>query len=277
MQRRALYLVFIAGTALPYLIGADNTAPLGTYTPSQRQHWAFVKRSRPQAPQFSLAADRNWVKNPVDAFILARLKKEGLRPARPADRATLIRRVYFDLIGLPPAPGEVARFIADKSPDSYPKLVERLLASPQYGERWGRHWLDVVRYADTAGENSDFPIPQAFRYRNYVIDSFNADKPYDQFLREQVAGDLLPAGSQAVRNEQTIATGFIALSRRFGAGEGVPHLTIEDTLETIGRAVLGLSLSCARCHDHKHDPVTMCDYYGLYGVFSSTRYPHPGS
>ena len=142
MQRRALYLVFIAGTALPYLIGADNTAPLGTYTPSQRQHWAFVKRSRPQAPQFSLAADRNWVKNPVDAFILARLKKEGLRPARPADRATLIRRVYFDLIGLPPAPGEVARFIADKSPDSYPKLVERLLASPQYGERWGRHWLD---------------------------------------------------------------------------------------------------------------------------------------
>ena len=207
MQRQArglVCMVFIAGAALPYLIGADETAPLGTYTPSQRQHWAFVKRSRPQAPQFSLAADRTWVKNPIDAFILARLKKEGLRPSPPADRATLIRRVYFDLIGLPPSPAEVTAFIADKSPDSYARLVERLLASPHYGERWGRHWLDLARYADSDGYEKDLPRPHAWRFRQWVIEALNRDLPFDQFTIEQLAGDLLPGGL----TEPKIATGF---------------------------------------------------------------------
>jgi len=250
--------------------GSETSAPaLVTHI-----HWAFEPVSDPQPPE---VRHRRWPNNDVDRFILAKLESAGRSPALSADKRTQIRRATFDVTGLPPTPEEVDRFLKDASPRAFQRLVERLLASPHYGERWGRHWLDVVRYADTAGESSDFPIPQAFRYRNYVIDSFNGDKPYDQFLREQIAGDLLPADSQAVRNEQTIATGFIALSRRFGAGEGAPHLTIEDTLETTGRAVLGLSLSCARCHDHKYDPVTMNDYYGLYGVFGSTRYPHPGS
>jgi hypothetical protein len=157
-------------------------------------------------------------------------------------------------------------------------VVERLLASPHYGERWGRHWLDAARYADSCGNATDFPVPQAYRYRNYVINAFNRDKPYDQFLREQIAGDLLPAASEQERYERIVATGFIALSRRPGLyPEREPHLTIEDTLETLGRSVLGLSVGCARCHDHKFDPVSMEDYYALYGIFQSSRYPFPGS
>jgi hypothetical protein len=199
-----------------------STAAIATHL-----HWAFEPVTDPRPPE---VRHRRWPNNDVDRFILAKLEAAGRPPALSADKRTLIRRATFDVTGLPPTPEEVERFLKDASPRAFERLVERLLASPHYGERWGRHWLDVVRYADTAGDSSDFPIPQAFRYRNYVIDSFNSDKPYDQFLREQVAGDLLPAGTQAERNEQTIATGFIALSRRFGAGEGVPHLTIEDTL-----------------------------------------------
>src|SRR5881396_187685 len=272
MQRRALYLVFIAGTALPYLIGADNTAPLGTYTPSQRQHWAFVKRSRPQAPQFSLAADRNWVKNAVDAFILARLKKEGIRPARPADRATLIRRVYFDLIGLPPAPGEVAGFIADKSPDSYPKLVERLLASPQYGERWGRHWLDVVRFAETDGFEYDTHRSDAWRYRDYVISAFNNDKPYDRFLTEQLAGDEIGAKE----DETLIAAGFNRLGplRKNAGNQEVAssrNEVLTEMTNVVGSALLGVTLGCARCHDHKFDPIRQSDYYRIQSYFAAAQ------
>jgi len=253
-------------------ISGESSAPPAAVVTNH--HWAFVPLADPRPPE---VRHRRWPNNDVDRFILAKLESAGRSPALAADKRTLIRRATFDVTGLPPTIEEVQRFLKDTSPRAFERLVERLLASPQYGERWGRHWLDVARYADTAGESSDFPIPQAYRYRNYVIDAFNADKPYDQFLREQIAGDLLPADSQDTRNEQTIATGFIALSRRFGSGQGEPHLTIEDTLETTGRAVLGLSLSCARCHDHKFDPVTMRDYYGLYGVFASTRYPHPGS
>jgi hypothetical protein len=267
-----LVLVWVLSTLAGHASALSNdtsTAAIAT-----NLHWAFEPVTDPRPPE---VRHRRWPNNDVDRFILAKLEAAGRPPALAADKRTLIRRATFDVTGLPPTPEEVERFLKDASPRAFNRLVERLLASPHYGERWGRHWLDVVRYADTAGDSSDFPIPQASRYRNYVIDSFNSDRPYHQFLREQIAGDLLPAGTQAERNEQTIATGFIALSRRFGAGEGVPHLTIEDTLETIGRAVLGLSLSCARCHDHKHEPVTMRDYYGLYGVFSSTRYPHPGS
>ncbi|MBI1370754.1 MAG: DUF1553 domain-containing protein [Planctomycetes bacterium] len=216
--------------------------------------------------------------HPIDRFVAAGWRGHGLKPVGPADKRTLIRRAYFDLIGLPPEPGEVAAFLADKSPDAWEKLIDRLLASPAYGERWGRHWLDIVRYADTAGDNSDFPIPQLYKYRNYVIDAFNHDKPYDQFLREQIAGDLLPHKDEAQRREDVIATGYIALSRRFGSQiKNYPqYLTIEDTLDNLGKGILGLTINCARCHDHKYDPISTEDYYALYGIFDSTRYPMPG-
>jgi hypothetical protein len=170
----------------------------------------------------------------------------------------------------------------DRRPDALPEALmaaaDRYLASSHYGERWGRHWLDVVRYADTAGESSDYPIPQAYLYRDYVIDAFNRDTPYDQFLREQIAGDLLPAADEETRQRQLVATGFIAQARRFSVDpDTAMHQTIEDTIDTLGRATMGLSLGCARCHDHKFDPVSMRDYYALYGVFQSTRYPFPGS
>ena len=157
-------------------------------------------------------------------------------------------------------------------------LVEDLLSRDTYGQRWGRHWMDWVRYADTAGDNSDYPIPQAYLYRNYIIDSFNLDLPYNQFLTEQLAGDLMQAESQESKNRQTIATGYLAMARRFGSLiERYPwHLTIEDTIDNVGRTMMGLTLSCARCHDHKFDPITTRDYYGLYGIFQSTEYPFPG-
>src|SRR6185436_10104458 len=164
------------------------------------------------------------------------------------------------------------------SPDAYEKIVERLLASPAYGEKWGRKWLDVVRYADTAGENSDHPAPHAWRYRNWVIDAFNRDLPYDQFLREQIAGDLLAPSAPPERYAPLIiATGYLAVARRFGNDtDHDMHLTYEDVIDTIGKSVLGLTLGCARCHNHKYDPVTTQDYYGLYGIFDSTKFAYPG-
>jgi hypothetical protein len=190
-----------------------------------------------------------------------------------AGRRALIRRASYDLIGLPPEPEAVEAFVADPRSDekAFGKVVDKLLASPHYGERWGRHWLDLVRYADTAGENSDHPIEDAWRYRNWVIDAFNQDKPYDQFVREQLAGDLLDGGKEVV------GTGYLAIARRFGHKiEESMHLTYEDAIDNLGKAFLGLSISCARCHDHKHDPITARDYYALYGVLASTRFPYPG-
>lgn len=190
-----------------------------------------------------------------------------------ADRRTLIRRVTFDLTGLPPDPQDVDQFVSDPSPEAFEKVVERLLASPGYGEKWGRKWLDLARYADTAGENSDFPVPNAWRYRNWVIDAYNRDLPYDQFIREQVAGDLIDHPTK----EQIIATGYLAVARRFGHDTDKDmHLTYEDVIDTLGKSILGLTIGCARCHNHKYDPVTTRDYYALYGIFSSTRFPFPG-
>ncbi len=242
-----------------------------------RQFWSLQPVRSPPLPAVS---DTSWPHNEIDYFILAGLEARGLRPLAAADRYTLVRRATFDLLGLPPDPADVEAFVADPRPlnVAFADVVERLLASPHYGERWGRHWMDLVRYADTAGDNSDYPVPQLYLYRNYVIDSFNADKPYDQFLREQIAGDLLPADSPQQRNEQIIATGYIALARRFGSivKDYPQHLTIEDTIDNLGRTVLGLSVACARCHDHKFDCISREDYYGLYGIFESTRYPFPG-
>jgi len=190
-----------------------------------------------------------------------------------ADKRTLIRRVTYDLTGLPPKPEEVDAFLADESSGAFEALVDRLLASPAYGEKWGRKWLDLVRYADTAGENSDFPAPQAWRYRNWVIEACNRDLPYDEFLRQQLAGDL----AERPTKDQIVATGFLAVARRFGHDTDKDmHLTYEDVIDTVGKSVLGLSIGCARCHNHKYDPITTRDYYSLYGIFASTRFPFPG-
>ncbi len=206
------------------------------------------------------------------------MEGRGLTPVGLAERGALIRRASFDLLGLPPAPDEVEAFLGDTSCVAYEKLIDRLLASPHYGERWGRHWLDVVRYADTAGETADFPVPDAWRYRNWVIAAFNHDLPYDQFLREQLAGDLLAAQLPPdQRHDLTVATGYIAIARRFGFDTVADHhLTIEDTIDVLGKSVLGLTIGCARCHDHKYDPISAADFYALYGIFDSTRYPFPG-
>jgi hypothetical protein len=239
------------------------------------QHWAFGPVRKMTPPPDSDA----WSANPVDRLVLAKLKERGLKPVPLADKRALLRRVSFDLTGLPPTPAQAAAFLGDDSPEAYPKLLDRLLSSPAYGERWGRHWLDVARYADTAGDNADYPIPEARLYRDYVIDSFNADKPYDQFVQEQVAGDILAGqGPREKYAERVVATGFLALSRRYATGPyELWHLTLEDTIDTLGRAVLGLTLRCARCHDHKFDPVTREDYYALYGFFASTQFPWAGA
>ena len=205
-------------------------------------------------------------------------KKSSAQLARPAG-GTLLRRVSFDLTGLPPSPETVDAFLRDASADAFVKVVDRLLASPQYGERWGRHWMDVVRYADTAGDNADYPIPEIHRYRDYIIDAFNADKPFDQFVQEQLAGDILAKqGPPEKFAERVVATGFLALSRRYAtAPYEFWHLSLEDCIDTTGAAFLGLTMRCARCHDHKFDPISKEDYYGLYGIFASTAFPFAGS
>jgi len=240
------------------------------------QHWSFQPVRNPERP---VVDDTAWVKNSIDTFVRAKQEAAGVHPAAPADKLTLIRCATFDLTGLPPTPNDIDAFLADSSPQAFDNVVDRLLKSPHYGEHWGRHWLDVVRYADTAGETADYPVPLAWRYRNYVIDAFNADKPYDEFLREQIAGDILADDeSNAVYAKHVTATGYLAISRRFGFdSENYHHLTIQDTIDTLGQSVLGLSLGCARCHDHKFDAVSMTDYYGLYGIFDSSRYAFPGS
>ena len=240
------------------------------------RHWAFQPVAKMPEPA---VRNTEWPHNPIDRFILAKIEGRGRQPAAPADQRTLIRRATFDLTGLPPTLEEVDSFLADSSPDAFAKVVDRLLNSPHYGEHWGRHWLDVVRYADTAGDTADFPVPVAWRYRNYVIDAFNADKPYDEFLREQIAGDIMARqGPRERYAERVTATGYLAISRRFGFdSENYHHLTIQDTIDTLGQSVLGLTLGCARCHNHKFDPVSTTEYYGLYGIFESTRYAFPGS
>src|SRR5216684_791159 len=254
---------------------APSAGPGYRITAQQRAFWSFQPIKNPTPPPARLEA---WKRNAIDAFILAKLDEKKLAPSPRASKLVLIRRATFDLIGLPPSPQDVDAFLADPSPNAYSKVIDRLLASPNYGERWGRHWLDVVRYSDTAGDASDYPIPQAYLYRDYVINSFNRDKPYDQFLREQIAGDLLPAATGTEKWEHIIATGYLGLARRFNVNPlQNMHLTIDDTVDNLGKTMLGLSIACARCHDHKFDPIPNVDYYALYGIFQSTKYPFPGS
>ncbi len=234
-------------------------------------HWSFQPPAEHPLPQVKNA---KLVDSPIDQFILAKLEAAGLAPADRADKQTLIRRVTFDLTGLPPTPKEISAFLADDRPDAYARMVDRLLESSAYGERWGRHWLDVARYADSNGLDENVAHGNAWRYRDYVVAAFNADKPFDKFITEQLAGDLLPAATEAQRHEQLIATGFMSIGPKVLAEVNMDKMKmdiVDEQLDTVGRVFLGLTLGCARCHDHKFDPIQTADYYGLAGIFKSTR------
>jgi len=236
---------------------------------SGKRHWAWQPLATPAVPTVTDAA---WPKTPVDNFILAKLEEKNLKPNPPADKRTLIRRATFDLIGLPPTTEEVDAFLKDESPDAFGKVVDRLLASPQYGERWGRHWLDVARYSDTKGQvrrqREDPTYPFAWTYRDYVIRSFNEDKPYNVFIIEQLAADKLPATKRNPTN--LCALGFLTVGDRF---MGMPNDIINDRIDVVTKGFLGLTVSCARCHDHKFDPIPTKDYYSLHGVFATCGEP----
>ncbi|HVC98921.1 MAG TPA: PSD1 and planctomycete cytochrome C domain-containing protein [Pirellulales bacterium] len=243
-----------------------------SFTVDERAFWAFQPPVDPPSPPVMNSA---WPKNPLDVFILAGLEARGLSPAPPADKRTLIRRATFDLIGLPPTPDEVESFLADESPDAFGRVVDRLLDSPQYGERWGRHWLDVTRYADSNGLDENLAYVNAFRYRDYVVSAFNRDLPFDQFVIEQLAGDLLPPDAdEAIRHERLVATGFLTLGAKMLAEDDPVKMEmdiIDEQIDTIGTTFMGLTLGCARCHDHKFDPIPTADYYSLAGIFKSTK------
>lgn len=248
----------------------DEAVQVAGRTPSaaevRRKHWAFQPVKKPSLPAVKYA---DWVKTPLDAFVLAELEAKGLLPSPEADRRTLIRRVTFDLHGLPPTPEEVAAFENDRSPDAYSRLVDRLLASPRYGERWGRHWLDVARYADSKGYvfTEERRYPFAYTYRDYVVRAFNEDLPYDQFVLQQLAADQLPLGDD---KRPLAALGYLTLGRRFL--NNIPDI-IDDRIDVTMRGLQAMTVGCARCHDHKFDPIPQGDYYSLYGVFASSIEP----
>jgi len=239
-----------------------------------QQHWSFTPVAQPELPRVK---DEAWPARDLDRFVLARLEQAMLRPAPDADRRQLLRRVYFDLIGLPPTPEQIAAFVEDTSADAYEKVVDRLLASPRYGERWARHWLDLVRYAETYGYEHDWPIPLAWRYRDYAIRMFNQDVPYDQIVREHIAGDLLPnprLNPEEGFNESIIGTGFWYLHGQMSQPvDLLQHEAdrFDNQIDVYSRAFLGLTLACSRCHDHKFDPLSTQDYYGLVGFLRSSR------
>jgi hypothetical protein len=217
--------------------------------------------------------DLAWPLTDIDRFVKARLEAEHLQPVADADRVVLIRRVTFDLTGLPPTLAEIDAFVNDKSAHAFEAVVDRLLASPRFGERWGRHWLDVVRYGESTGKELNFPYRYAWRYRNYVIDSLNADKPYDRFIVEQLAGDLLPSKDPKEHDALIVATGLLALGpKSIVLGEDQFQFDeIDDQIDVTSRAFLGMTVACARCHDHKYDPIPTTDYYALAGIFRSTE------
>jgi hypothetical protein len=233
-------------------------------TPDERQYWAFKPPVRLPVP----VAAHESTRNPIDAFLRAAMHAKGLKPAPKADRRTLIRRAYLDLLGLPPSPEEVDAFVSDKAPDAWPKLVDKLLASPHYGERWARHWLDLVRYADSGGFEFDVDRLEGWRYRDYVVKAFNADTPYSQFIKDQIAGDEYAP----VTDEAMIATGFLRLGPEGGGGgERGRQESLDDIVMTTTLTFMGVTVSCARCHNHKFDPIPQKDYYRIQAVFFNTR------
>src|SRR5215510_5354837 len=238
-------------------------------SPSAAQkHWAFIVPARPLAPNVK---NRQWVRNEIDAFVLARLEKEKIKPSPEADPRTLIRRLSLDLLGLPPTPAQVEALLNNRRADAYERLVDAMLASPHFGERWGRHWLDLARYADSEGYQVDRERPYAYVYRNWVIDSLNRDQPFDQFTVEQLAGDLLPNGTVA----QRIATGFHR-NTLMNWEDGVDQEEFRckakaDRVSTTGTVWLGLTLGCAQCHSHKYDPISQREFYQLYAFFNNAE------
>jgi hypothetical protein len=257
--------------------GVPAAAPAGPSGMARRRatHWAWrpVRASAPPAVR-----DKEWARTRVDPFILARLEAAGLRPAPSADRLSLLRRIHFALLGLPPTPEEVAEFLEDQAPDALERVVDRLLASPRFGERWARHWMDLVRYSDTLGNEADMPIPNAWRYRDYLVRAFNADLPYDRLVLEHLGGDLLdeprrlPGESD---NESILGTAFFWMTEGKRSPVDLRQAqadSFDNRLDVLGKAFLGLTVACARCHDHKFDAITQEDYYGLYGYLESSRY-----
>jgi hypothetical protein len=265
----ALLLCWV--TVGPELSGVADEPPKQSSTP----WWSLKPLAKPPPPPLNSATDSTWAHNAIDRFILARLTARGLQPAPPADRRTLLRRVTFDLIGLPPTPEELEAFLNDPAPDAYERVVNRLLASPHYGERWARHWMDVIHYAETHGHDQDVPRENAWPYRDYLIDSFNNDKPYARFIEEQIAGDILyPQDARAV-----VALGFLAAGpwdesslrdiREDSLDRKAAHyLDRDDMVGTVGLTLLSTTIQCARCHDHKFDPISQKEYYGLQAVFA---------
>ncbi len=235
------------------------------------KYWAFVPPAEPKAPAVQ---NSSWVKSPIDAFVLSALEKKGMKPAPAADKRTLLRRATFDLTGLPPTPEEVKAFLDDTAGNAFAKVIDRLLASPHYGERWARHWLDVARYADSNGLDENLVYRHAWRYRDYVIQAFNKDKPYDQFVKEQLAGDLLPAADDATQFEHWTATGFLTLGAKMLAEDDPIKMQmdiVDEQVDTTARAFMGMTVGCARCHDHKFDPIPTADYYSMAGIFLSSK------
>ena len=261
-------------TGLIFLVTLSASLWAAEYSDLERSFWAFQPRSAGAPPDVS----SDWVRTPVDAFILSRLASEGLQPAPEADRATLARRVYFDVTGLPPTPEEVAAFVSDRAPGAWERLVERLLASPRFGERAAQRWLDVVRYAETEGFEYDRYLPGLWRYRDYVIDAFNQDKPFDRFIREQLAGDELADGHLELEENRALlaAAGFHRLGpvRRNAGNQEVAssrNEVLTERTDIVGAAFLGLTVGCARCHDHMFDPIRQVDYYRLQAYFGPSR------
>ena len=266
MRRRLPLLLALLCPSLCTAAPPDAPAP-----------WAFRKPVRVDPLRVS---DPTWVKNPIDAFVLARLDKAGLKPSPPASKAALLRRVTYDLTGLPPTPKELDDFLADDRPDAYERVVDRLLASPHFGERQAQHWLDVARYAESNGYEADGERPNAWRYRDYVVKAFNDDMPYDRFLTEQLAGDLMNQGADAPRSpeadEHLIAAGFNRCGPVHQTSGNVDQAVLRQELLTemtngVGAAFLGLTVGCARCHDHKFDPIPQADYYRLQAFFSAAQ------
>ena len=254
------------GATAPALIPAWG----GINVDAGRKFWAYQPPRWREPPTVS---DTAWPATDIDRFLLVALEAQNIRPTDEADRATLERRLFFDLIGLPPTPEDVDAFVNDPSPVAYETLVDRLLASPHFGERWGRHWLDVARFAESLTLRGLILSP-AWRYRDYVIDAFNADMPFDQFVREQIAGDLLPAPSRDDRRRQQVAASFLVLGNTNLEEQDKNQLVmdvVDEQLDTIGRAFLGQTLGCARCHDHKFDPIPTRDYYAMAGILRNVK------
>lgn len=267
------------GAAWPQIeIPSDLDQSLDRTTISEEDienHWSWQPLREASPPNFpSDSVWERWARTPVDRYIAKGLQEAGLSPSRDATKVELVRRLYYDLTGLPPTESQLIDFLFDPSDAALEKLVDRLLESPAFGERWGRHWLDVARYGESTGSARNLPYPHAWRYRDYVIESLNADKPFDQFIKEQVAGDLLPANSPSQKREQLVATGFLALgvkdvNQRFKVRYDMDN--VDEQIDTVTRSVLALTVSCARCHDHKFDPISTRDYYGIAGIFTSTE------